>query len=108
MEGRLSKRVDVKIKADFILGGKTYYGSIKNVSESGLGYLITSSLLDTELSSPMKSIEICFQAPSGQTYNLSCRTVWFSKTLPHGNTLVLGMKIIDPPKSYKEWIKQIM
>lgn len=107
MSTRISRRIDVQIKAEIVFDGISYAGSIKNVSENGLGYLITSSLPDPEKLAPLKIVQINFQTPSGKIFNLSGKTVWFSKTLPYGKTLILGVKIIDPPQSYKEWIKKL-
>jgi hypothetical protein len=107
MRERSSRRMDVHIKAEIALNGKTYAGYVKNVSEKGLGYFIASSLPDPGMLAPLNTVEMRFQAPSGQTYDLRCKIIWFSKTLPHGNTLILGMKIIDPPETYKEWIKKL-
>jgi hypothetical protein len=106
-EKRLSRRIDVHIEAEITFGGKTYAGIIKNVSESGVGYLMTSSMEEPEPLAPMKTVEIIFKTSSFQIYELSCTVAWFSKTLPYGKTSILGMKIIDPPQSYKDWIKNI-
>ncbi len=107
-ENRGYKRADVEINARIVINGEVYAGSIKNVSESGLGYLITSSLPNPDMLTPLITAGISFQVPLGQVYTLSCRTVWFSKTLPHGKTFILGMKIMDPPHAYKEWIKGLI
>jgi hypothetical protein len=107
MERRRFYRIPVKLKANIICGGKTYAGFIKNVSESGLGYLITSVVETPEDFKLKKIVQVSFQVPSDEMLNLKCEIIWFLRTPFDDKTLTLGMKIIDPPPEYKEFVKNL-
>jgi hypothetical protein len=107
MERRLFKRIPLNLKAKIICDGKAYDGFIKNVSETGIGYLVTSSVHISSEFIPTKIIELNFQIPLGETLNLICEIIWFLRTSPDAKILTLGMRIIDPPPAYKEFIKNL-
>ncbi len=107
MEKRRSDRIGLNLKAKIVSGGKVYNGFIKNVSESGIGYLITSSIHISKDFTPIKTIELNFQIPSDEILKLNCEIIWFSRTSPDAKILTLGMKIIDPPLKYSEWVKNL-
>jgi hypothetical protein len=107
MEKRISERLPISLDAEITSNGKSFAGSIKNVSESGIGYIITSSIQNPDEFSPDKVISMSFQVPSGDTLKLKCRIIWFSKSLPDGKTLTLGMKLLDIPLEYREWINNV-
>lgn len=107
MERRLSQRIPVTLDAYFSSGGKTYTGLIENVSREGVEYLMVSSIQATKDFKPEKMIELYFQIPSGQTLNLNCEVKWLLKASQNDKLLTLGMKIIDPPQEYKEFINTL-
>ncbi len=107
IERRLSKRISAYINANVFSGGKTYDGSIENVSEEGVEYLMTSLIEAPKNFTPEKIIVLNFQIPSGETLNLYCEVKWFLRTPPFNKKLTLGMKIIDPPPTYKEFVKTL-
>lgn len=107
MAKRLSTRIPVSLMAKIISGGKTYPGFIHNVSEGGIGYLI-ESMIDAEKNfSPKKMIVLNLQIPSGENLDLNCEIVMYSKSSPDDKRLTIGMKIIDPPEKYKEFVKTL-
>lgn len=105
---RIARRVDITLKVDIFYDGKIYNGAIKNVSETGIGYMLTYSVNDNEELDSLNEAKISFMAPSGEIFHLNCRTVWLSRTLPNGETAIVGMKITNPPSEYREWIKKIL
>jgi hypothetical protein len=108
MEKRSSKRKSINLKANIIIDGNTYNGFIKNVSESGIGYLITSSIHISKDFTPVKKIKLNFQIPANEDMTLLCEVIWFLRTSSDAEILTLGMKIIDPPQQYAEWIKNLI
>ena len=107
MERRLSQRIPVTLDAHVSSGGKTYTGFIENVSKEGVEYLMVSSIEASKDFKPEKIIELYFQIPSGETLNLNCEVQWLLRASPNDKTLTLGMKIIDPPTKYKEFINSL-
>ena len=107
MDNRFHKRTAVNLTAEIISGGKSFTGAIDNVSEGGIGYLINSSIKDSTDFTPTKNIEINFVTSSGNNIILKCEIAWFSKTPEGTSDLTLGLKIVDPPAEYKEWINNL-
>jgi hypothetical protein len=107
MDKRFYKRTSVHLKAEIISDGKSFTGSIENVAEGGVGYLINSSIEDSTDFIPKKKIEINFDPSSGNKINLECEIVWFSRPPEGTNNLTLGLKVNDPTSEYKEWIANL-
>ena len=107
MERRRHKRTTLDIKARIIINEIAYDGYISNVSESGVGYLLTSSIRIMKEIAPNEVMEVTFKIPSGKTLSLKCELVWTEKGLFSGRTVTLGLKIIDPPPDYGNWIKKL-
>ena len=107
MERRASERVPFNFDAKITSAGKTYDGCIENVSEGGIEYLMTSLIETPHNFTPDKIIEISFRIPSGAILNLKCRLKWYLEIDPHDRKLMLGMKIINPDRTYKELIRDL-
>ncbi|UCH80186.1 MAG: PilZ domain-containing protein [Nitrospiraceae bacterium] len=107
MDNRFYKRTQVQLNARIITEGKEFDGSIENVSEGGIGYLINSSIKDSTDFSPRKMIEVDFLTSAGEKIRLECEIVWFSRSPAGDNELTLGMKIVNPPPEYKEWMSNL-
>ena len=107
MDKRSNERLNIAHEAEIISDGKSFAGTIENVSESGIGYIITSSMQNPDEFSPEKVISLSFKVPSGDTVSVNCRIVWLAKSLPDGKTLTLGMKLVDIPHEYREWINNL-
>ena len=104
---KLTARTPFRLKAKIISGGKTYPGSIQNVSESGIGYFIESVIKVDKDFAPKKIIELSFQIPSGETLNLDCEIMWCSRKTPDDKKLTIGIKIIKPTQKYKNFAKNL-
>jgi hypothetical protein len=104
MDNRFCKRTAVDLTAEIISDGKSFEGSIENISEGGIGYLINSSIKDSTDFKPSKLIDINFRTHSGNKILLKCEIVWFSRHPANTGELALGLKILSPPSEYKEWI----
>jgi hypothetical protein len=108
MERRHSERISIHLNAHIFSNGKTYSGFIENVSEEGIEYLTTFLTQAPKNFTPNKIITLSFQIPSGETINLYCEVKWLLRTSPHEDSLTLGMKIIDPPQEYEEFLKSLV
>jgi hypothetical protein len=104
MERRQSARVPVNLNAKIISEDKVFDGMIENMSEDGLEYFMTSFVKVTSNFTPAKSIKLNFQIPSGEMLNLNCELIWFLETSP--DEKLLGMKVLNPPLTYRKIIKQ--
>jgi len=106
VERRKHRRIYFDVKARITLGDKTYDGYIGNVSESGIGYLITSSVMLNEDVPPYEVLELSFETPEGKLIEMQCEVRWSKKGFYSGKTTSLGMKIINPPPEYEQWLKE--
>lgn len=107
MERRQHKRIYVDLEAKIISDEKPYYGSIENVSESGIRYLIKSSIHDKDKFTGIEVLELYFRTESDAEMQLKCETIWTKIGLFSGEKISLGLKIIDPPAEYIDWIKSL-
>jgi hypothetical protein len=107
MEKRIANRKAFNIEADIVSGDVKCHGFIENVSEGGMEYLLTSEIISSENFTPDKRIKLIFRLPSGEELKLDCEVRWFLRVSPDQNRQSLGMKIIDPPLEYKEFIKTL-
>lgn len=106
LEKRQRRRFAISLHAKVLIGGKTYEGVIGNVSEEGVGSTITTFIKTDKDFHPQKVIALTFQLPSGAAINLSCEVRWFLKPPENSSTLMLGLKILDPPAEYTEWLQK--
>jgi len=107
MGKRRSTRVPVSLDTKIILAGKSYDGHITNVSEDGVGCSITSVLKAPEDFIPIKIPELQFDLPSGRKVDLRCELAWFSGTAPDDSRLTIGLRVLEPPPHYREFISTL-
>lgn len=105
MERRNSERIPINLKATISSEGNSFEGIVENMSEDGLEYFMTSIVKVPQDFVPKKLMNISFQDRSGEMFSLICELIWFLETHKEGKNLLLGMKIIDPPFTYKEMVK---
>ncbi len=104
-ERRKSKRIPFKSNADITFAGKSYLGSIQDISEQGVQYILTSL---SEVSSdfiPERKSDLILKTPSGKKYKLKCEVKWYVRG--KDKSMTLGMKISNPPPKYKELIASL-
>lgn len=107
MEKRANERLPFRMDAKITSEGKTYDGSIENVSEGGMEYLMTSLVEAPRDVIPDKIVHVNFQSPAGEILQLKCQVKWYMEVDPHDRTLMLGMEIINPDPGYKALIKNM-
>ncbi len=107
MEKRLSERIPCNLNATIMSEGSIFDGVIENVSEGGIEYLITSSIISSGNFTPQKTIKLNFQIPSGEKLDLECELEWFLRTPEDKDkSMIMGMRIIDPPEIYKDLVNE--
>jgi hypothetical protein len=99
IEKRRHRRINYKLKADVTYDSKHAQGMIENFSETGLFKVVFSE----------KGV-INFTIPSGQELQLECEMKWMriQKESPLFLKYSMGVKIINPPPVYKEFIKTLL
>ncbi len=106
-ERRKSKRILFVSNADMKFAGKSYVGTIQDVSEEGVQYILTSF---PEVSSdfvPERKNDLVLKDPAGKQYKLKCEVKWYIKGKGKDKSLTMGMKISNPPPKYKELIASL-
>lgn len=106
-ERRQSQRIPANLDAKITSGGRIFDGNIENMSEDGLEYYMTSYVSATKDFFTGKSVDISFRGPSGEKIDIHCELKWLLETFPEEKSLLLGMRIIDPPLSYRELLKRM-
>lgn len=106
-ERRRSQRIPVNLNAKITAEGRVFDGSIENMSEEGPDCYMTSYVSATKKYFTKKSVDISFRSPSGEKIDLHCELKWLLETFPEEKSLLLGMKVIDPPLSLKEVLKRM-
>jgi len=106
MERRHQKRLHLHIKAKIRLDDNEYDGYIENISENGIGYLLSSSFKPRDEIRVTKYFELTLEIPLDNTVSLHCEVMWINKGTFSGSTVGLGMKIIDPPQEYIDWVNK--
>ena len=105
MEKRVRERISDSLDAEITLDGVNYSGIIMNYSDEGL-FLVSATLYDVDEVDEHTEMEIRCTLPSEEKVNLKCEVKWSNKKdSPFGVSLNMGMKILDPPEKYMEFIK---
>ncbi len=118
MERRLHRRILVSLKAEFMRGNKRYTGYIENLSEDGVRWHRYVGDIDSFSDNnicmvsgtdfkPGTTLELELFFPTGKTLILHCKVIWSHVAAPDGFLKRIGMKIIDPPVQYTEYVKTL-
>jgi hypothetical protein len=107
MEKRRHERRTAHLNAEFISSGLSYTGFIENISDEGM--FMTTDPTKTAIDfTPAIPRTLKFQLPSGNTLKIQCDVRWFyMKTSTHGLIFTMGIKIINPPSQYIDFIKTL-
>ena len=113
---RSSERFSVNLNSVITSGFRSYLGFIENVSEEGLAYIRVDRdtfTLTLKEFIPEKIINIILVVSDGVTLSLNCQIKWSSLLsspwpLPDDYpTLGIGLKIINPPLKYREYLETL-
>ncbi len=105
-EKRESERIACQLNATIVTDDKFHDGFIKNISKSGLEYVMPSSINPPEERNLQESIELIFAIYSNELIHLDCAPIWFAADQPT-DSILIGMKVINPPPRYNELIRTI-
>lgn len=106
MERRSEKRHQVGFKCELLYGGKSYFGSVENISENGLN--MTAYPLNRSIDFKAGTeLEMKFQFLSGEVVNVRCELKWSYETLPHELMFSMGTRIIESSREYREFLKSL-
>jgi hypothetical protein len=72
MERRRFKRFNARFHSVILSKGNSYAGSIENVSEEGLAYIMSNFNAAIKDLIPEEKIKLIILIPSGDTLNLYC------------------------------------
>ena len=102
------KRIDYKISAEVSIDGKYYEGSIETLSEEGLFEIVFTEVEVSDFN-PDNILVVKFNEPSGEKFDLQCKTVWLRLNRNNSASIkyCMGMEIISPPESYKKFVKTL-
>ncbi len=105
IERRHTERTAVNLDAELISDGVSYAGTLENLSEDGI-FIKTAHTKNAIDFTPGKIFQVKFQPSPGETLNLSCEAIWFyTETSSMGLIFSIGMKIINVPQRYKEFLE---
>ena len=111
VEKERPKRIVMGLQAELVVGPKkNFRGILANFSENGIGVIVETSPADEALNFPPgATVELNFQPRPEEIIDLHCEIRWLHvyKNPPHGLTNIIGMKIIDPPPKYKEFLDNL-
>jgi hypothetical protein len=102
IEKRRHKRINYKLKTDISFDSKHAQGMIENFSETGIFKVVFCEKGVINFY-PGEIIVINFTIPSGQELQLECEMKW-ALFLKYS----MGVKIINPPPVYIEFIKTLL
>ena len=100
------KRYNVNLVSIVSSDATSYAGFIKNASEEGLAYETYSYASTLNKLSRKKTINLMMKMPSGEMLKMKCSIKWLSKHSTW-SLFKMGMKIIDPPMKYREYVKTL-
>jgi hypothetical protein len=105
-EKRRFERFVVHWRSVIIAQGRSHSGSIQNVSEEGIAYIMSAFNQTLKEFAPETIIKLLFSIPTGETLNLSCQIIWTSECNDNSE-FCMGMKILEPPVRYIEYVKTL-
>ena len=103
-ERRRARRLSVNLKAERLSCTNNCSVFIENLSEKGI-HMITAPAKNRNLFVPGSAVELKLKTTNGETIKLQCNVKWAYDNSPEDMTNSVGLEIIDPPDSYREFIK---
>ena len=106
MEQRRFKRIPLILDAKIMSHNGSYEGYTENASIEGFKYLIRSLVSKSSDFVIGNKIELVFKLPDGDNLDLTCEIIWVSESSAANERISLGLKIIDPPPKYREFLEK--
>lgn len=105
---RRFKRFETSLNAVIISGNRKYTGNIRNVSEEGIGCVISDFIRETKDFAAGKLVSLILLTPSKNTLSLNCEIRWLSELSSVSQKKHIGAKIINPSAMYKRFFDTSM
>jgi len=92
-------------KTEIVSSGENYHALMENVYEDDVEHLMIASIIASKDFIPEKMVMFHVRKPDGGTLSLNCSIKWFLRALDKSEKVILGIKVIDPPQSYRAFIR---
>lgn len=86
---------------------KRYDGNIKNVSETGLCYMMSGYLNEEMTLAPNRRIKLILADRVDNVLNLDCRIVWYDLPSKDSPLTYIGLKVIKPSSTFAYFVKAL-
>ena len=103
MQNRISKRYSTNLRGVIILDGKKYPGNLSNVSEEGIGYNFPNYINEKAITH-RKTAKLFFSPHENNILSLDCEIRWYNGPSIDSSKSFLGLKILNSPYKYKNFI----
>lgn len=103
---RHSERIQTELEADLIVNRQRHQATVENLSDNGIK-IVTESTNKTVDCLPDETIDLKFEAPSGETLNLSCIVRWTSKISSESLMQDIGLEIAEYSSGFEHFYKSL-
>jgi len=103
MTERRFKRFETSLNAVIISGSRKYTGNISNISEEGIGCIISDFIHETKDFAEGRLVSLILLTPSKNTLSLNIEIRWLSELSSLSQKKHIGAKIINPSVMYKRF-----
>jgi hypothetical protein len=104
MQRIFADKIHLNLNSNIYSEGKKFTGLIEFVSNESMDYMMSSSMSVSEDFTPSQEIKLNFQTPLGNSLDLSCSVICFSRSRSVDNSLTMRMKVLNLPSQYVEFI----
>ena len=95
-ERRQDTRHPANVRAEILYNGHVYVGIIENLSASGAG-IVTDQLKKEVNFVQYDTIELKFESPSGEVFNIKCTIMWASYITAENLRYRVGLELVGRP-----------
>lgn len=100
---RRFERFEISLNAVIISGSRKYTGNISNISEEGIGCIISDFIHEAKDFAAGRLVSLILLTPSKNTLSLNCEIRWLSELSSLSQKKHIGAKIINPSVMYKRF-----
>jgi len=101
---RRFKRFETSLNAVIISGNRKYTGDVSNISEEGIGCIISDFIHETKDFAAGRLVSLILLTPSRNILSLNCEIRWLSEPSSASQKKHIGAKIINPSVMYKRFL----
>lgn len=110
VERRRNDRVEVDLPVTITVRKKSYRGRVRNASLSGVCISLSTVLPKNIITFlPKASLTVRFTLSGGEKSELYCEVKWIHvhTITKRGLKCKVGLKIVSPPKEFKDFIRSL-